>query len=306
MAGKKTGLLHMLADAAEIYSAKYVLPYAGHFALWRPEHREFQARIARNTMDDVREALRGTATLIDALPGDEWIAAENRVNRGRGNTERYYDAKVMERYLRRNFERSKSELAECAHLSAERIDEYFLQLNQVPEIHFCEDLTFDVVLMDTSYKHEIERRGYELRNGAISVSPHAETPNVVIRLPVHVASQLVADDLSWDEAFIGYWCRFSRSPDVYHAGFWRLLQAPYYRRSPGELPKSASEIIFGENSVSEIVQRHGKSAERIMRRYGLYCVGCQNAEAESIVQAGATHGLAQSNVDRLLKELNAL
>jgi hypothetical protein len=63
-----------------------------------------------------------------------------------------------------------------------------------------------------------------------------DVPNLRIEVPLGVLTAIVRDDLSWDEAFIGYWCRFERHPDVYHAGFWRLLQAPYFKRSVETAP----------------------------------------------------------------------
>jgi len=67
----------------------------------------------------------------------------------------------------------------------------------------------------------------------LKVSPTLiDAPSVLIEIPEEVLSHIIREDLSWDEALIGYWCRLSRNPDVYHANFWRLLQAPYYHDLP--------------------------------------------------------------------------
>jgi hypothetical protein len=43
-----------------------------------------------------------------------------------------------------------------------------------------------------------------------------------------------------------------------------------------------------------------------LRRYGLYCVGCRHSTAETIELGGAQHGLNDSSIDRLVRELQAL
>ena len=39
--------------------------------------------------------------------------------------------------------------------------------------------------------------------------------------------QIITNDVSWDEAHIGYWCKMKRTGE-YNQNFWRLLQSPYY------------------------------------------------------------------------------
>lgn len=40
---------------------------------------------------------------------------------------------------------------------------------------------------------------------------------------------------------------------------------------------------------------------RIMMNYGLHCLGCPHATAESLEQAGMVHGI---NVDEMIEKLN--
>jgi CMP-N-acetylneuraminate monooxygenase len=92
---------------------------------------------------------------------------------------------------------------------------------------------------------------------------------------------------------------------VYHGGFWRLLQAPYYRRRPGILPVPLAQRIAAENSIGQIIERFKEPAERIFRRYGLYCGACSRASAESIAQGAAAHGIDTGQITRLVEELNS-
>ena len=102
---------------------------------------------------------------------------------------------------------------------------------------------------------------------------------------------IIAEDLSWDEAFIGYWCRFERNPDVYHAQFWRLLQAPYYQKS---LSRAANGVA-GDTSVADLLDRYGEDGVRVLARHGLYCAGCYRSTAETLADAAAQHGI----IDRI-------
>ena len=109
--------------------------------------------------------------------------------------------------------------------------------------------------------------------------------------------------MSWDEATIGLWCRFTRSPDVYNAGFWRLLQAPYYRK-PLQISRVANGLIRKESVVGDILETYGDQADRIMRRNGLYCVGCDHSTYETIELGARQHGIDAMQLDHLIQELN--
>ena len=182
-------------------------------------------------------------------------------------------------------------------LTHEELAAYLLRLNDVPEIAFCEDV---VVRMQA----EPIDISFAVAHGHLSIlDAPATTPNLSISLPHAIATAVVRQELSWDEAFIGYWCRFDRHPNVYHSGFWRLFQAPYYKR-PIDPRTSVPPAINGASTVAELLDAHGDRADRILRRYGLYCLGCHHSTSESIEMAAHQHGLEPKRCDLLLKELN--
>ncbi|HLY26071.1 MAG TPA: hypothetical protein VKQ72_07015, partial [Aggregatilineales bacterium] len=114
---------------------------------------------------------------------------------------------------------------------------------------------------------------------------------------------IVHHGLSWEEPVIGYWCRLERYPSMFQADFWRLLQAPYFKKSPRI--QGIDHIGISPNSVvAEITEKFGDEAERIMRRYGLYCGGCHRATYETLALAGNQHGLEDKQIARLVLELN--
>jgi CMP-N-acetylneuraminate monooxygenase len=62
--------------------------------------------------------------------------------------------------------------------------------------------------------------------------------------------------------------------------------------------------IDASSTVAELLDTHGDRADRILRRYGLYCLGCQHSTSESLEMAAKQHGLEPKRCDLLLKELN--
>ena len=145
---------------------------------------------------------------------------------------------------------------------------------------------------------------FAVENGRLAILDEpAEAPNLRMTLPLAIASAVVRQELSWDEAFIGYWCQFDRRPNVYHSGFWRLFQAPYYKR-PIDPRAAAQPGIAPSSTVAEVLEAHGDRADRILRRYGLYCLGCQHSTADSLEMAARQHGLEPKRSDMLIKELN--
>jgi len=136
------------------------------------------------------------------------------------------------------------------------------------------------------------------------LSEPPERANLTMKMPLAILGAIVRQDLSWDEAFIGYWCDFDRYPNIYHAGFWRLFQAPYYQKPLGAGTASTAVAISRQSTVAELLEAYGAEADRVLRRYGLYCRGCQHSTAESLELAARQHGVDSRRVDLLVSELN--
>jgi CMP-N-acetylneuraminate monooxygenase len=181
--------------------------------------------------------------------------------------------------------------------------EYLEELNSVPEIVHCEDLTVRIRALSSTSSRDPLDVSFAVVAGRLSIlgEPPA-VPNLTITIPLGVLTAVIRDGLSWDEAFIGYWCRFDRHPNVYHAGFWRLLQAPYFKKAVNT-PMSTPGAISRASTVAEVLEAHGPEADRIFRRYGLYCSGCQHSTAESIEAAARQHGVDAHRIELLVREL---
>jgi CMP-N-acetylneuraminate monooxygenase len=285
------GKLQLIREAATIYGASAVLPFASHFALRDPSHLHYASLMRRNTLADVKAALADTdVDVIDLLPGDTWDV-------GKGAIRRAPDREYPERLGHPDNLEHPENLEHLENLSRDELAAYLLRLNDVPEVAFCEDV---VVRMQAD---PIDL-SFAVQNGRLAIlDAPADTPNLRISLPLVIATAVVRQELSWDEAFIGYWCRFDRRPNVYHSGFWRLFQAPYYKR-PIDPQAAAQPDIAPSSTVAEVLEAHGDRADRILRRYGLYCLGCQHSTAESLEMAARQHGLDPKRSDMLIKELN--
>jgi CMP-N-acetylneuraminate monooxygenase len=297
------GKLKLIRDATALYGAGAVIPFASHFTLWHPSHRAYVAMMKRNTLSDVRATLRDASVdLIDLLPGDLWDVGRGVIIRdddaaGPASGDelvRYMDAAVPPQVFAEHFPSDET-------LTAVELSEYLERLNRVPEIALCEDLTFR--LRATGTGGDTLDVSAAIRGGQLEIlAAPPPVPNLTIDIPRGVLTTIVREGLSWDEAFIGYWCRFDRHPNVYHAGFWRLLQAPYFKRHVDTRPSSA-DAIDRRSTVAELLEAHGAEADRVLRRYGLYCNGCQHSTAESLEMAARQHGLDEARLELMLKQL---
>ncbi|MCI0437542.1 MAG: Rieske 2Fe-2S domain-containing protein [Chloroflexi bacterium] len=307
---RREGMIAMLKQAVDIYGATHLLPFASDFALWHPSHREYAYMMRKITRDEVKMAFEGTEVkVIDLLPGDSWDVSTGDVNRWEGR-QPYDDTRnEMLSYIEERFD--EAVFSEHHPVSGsptyEEMAEYFLRLNQSPEMAFCEELT---VTVRATTIGDFAATGleisFEVDDGRLRILKDAPAvPNLLMEVPSGVLKRVIDENLSWDEAHIGFWCRFTRSPDIYHAGFWRLIQSPYFRKPATPPPLSASSIT-SDSIMADMVESYGAQADRVLRRYGLYCAGCEHSTACSIAIGAREHGIDAMQVDKLVRELNQI
>ncbi|MGE7672171.1 Rieske 2Fe-2S domain-containing protein [Lysinibacillus sp. NPDC094403] len=302
MKSAKIGILKMIEQSIEIYKAKYFLPFASYFSLWYKEHLKYIDLLEKNTVLNVCDYFENSdVKVIDLLPGDEWHIASNQLVKQQRDA-KIFDKQYILNYIKsQDFSYAFNEVAPIAtEVTHEMMEKYFLNLNNIPEMIFCEDVTVQV----NAYGAKIKTVCFEVKSGHLSIVEKLEQPNITFNVPEHILHYVIAENESWDEPIIGYWCNFSRSPDVYHADFWRLLQAPYYKKQVDMTSDSNSYNITLESNVASLLEVYGEEAERILGRYGLYCIACLYAPYENIKNAAQIHGLSEEKQQRLVKELN--
>lgn len=287
------GKLKLIREAAAMYQAGRVLPFASHFSLWHDDHLRHASLMKRNTLGDVQRVMAGSGVgVIDLMPGDAWDAGLDAIKRS------------DQEPTPLNRQAMAAAIPTDDSLAMQELVTYVLRLNDVPAVGLCEDLTVRLTGRSSEPARTLDV-AFEVRTGRVSLlAQPPERANLTIGMPLSILTAVVRDDLSWDEAFIGYWCEFDRHPNVYHAGFWRLLQAPYFKRPvPFSAPARTTEVTSA-SIVAEILEAHGPTADRVLRRYGLYCLGCAHGISESIALAARQHGVDDRRVDLLVRDLN--
>jgi CMP-N-acetylneuraminate monooxygenase len=302
----RQGRLEMLNQIIDLYQAKYLLPFASHFALWHPSHRAFNRLLPRVTFADVRARIGDKATVLDLLPGSKWDARTGSKT-GVYSESQWLNVNHTEQFVVDHFdEKSFQEIfADTPRLDRQALIDYLLRLNETPEMTFCEDMHVLLILVPDHSDEAPARLAFEISGGRLQISAREDNPNLTMKISERMMSKIVREDASWDELHVGYWGNFQRSPDVYTPGFWRMLQAPYYRRRLLEsaAPVNPAGPVNADSVVAQLVESHGEHVSRIMRRYGLYCAGCHRSTYETLATAGRQHGLSDARVSDLVLEL---
>lgn len=297
----RVATLEMLKEACEKYSARYFLPFASYFILNHPLHLKYMKILRKNLPSDVKRAFENSKTkVIDLLAGDIWSVVENKIVRVERD-ENIFDFERVKAYIKNDFNKAEFEARypkKCA-FDRKKVFKYFERLNAVPEMIFCEDLVMNI------FPSENNAFAIKIKNGALQVKEKiAESANITMKIPSEILMHICENNESWDEATIGYWCEFSRNPNVYHTEFWRILQCPYFLKNPRDnVGENTSETLSAKSNVAEILERGGELAQKILARYGLYCLSCNKAYSETLSQACAMHGLELTQMERLLGEL---
>ena len=303
--------LEMLKEACTLYNAKYFLPFASHFILNIPEHTKYMELIKKNTIYDVCEYLESSnVTVLPLLAGDSFeLVGENLSLLPRDDTLYNFDhikSHIIQEFDKDEFRTSYPDPQQYKY-DRETICSYFLSLNSVPDIIFCEDLHV-TVLPDN--KKELGC-SFEIKDGKLRLlDAILDNAHLIIKIPSEILMYICVHNESWDEATIGYWCEFERNPDIYHTEFWRLLQAPYFQKNPHlnriNIAQEISDEITEESNILALLERNNETIPKILQRYGLYCLQCSKAPMENLKHACMTHGISESRMKRMIMELNSI
>ena len=297
-----------LQEKVKLYNPRILFPIASFFGLWHPSQSEY-ATLAKNiSPQDIINAFNGTdVQVVDVLPGESWNVNTGEVTGNLKDRDRLFDHYYKIEHLQRVYDEQSFLQVHppVKDLSVDQIKDYFWGLNSVPDMAMSEDVSVSVTVNRSDRANILVL--FKIRDGAlIIVDNDFYQTDIRIEIPEAVMGSIIFDNVSWDEAHIGYWCKFERDNDIYHAGFWRLLQAPYIpmHNEMSDLTNKSNNFISGHTVIADVIEKYGSLADRILRRYGLFCFGCEHSMQETIEQGAKAHGVDTSRIDRLITELN--
>ena len=302
------GTYSMLENSMRTYNAKYLIPFAAFTTLQDPLHQKFVKISESTSVDKIKEHfIDSKYEIINLLPGESWNSRSNKFERIYTNNQRdkIHDKKNKLQFAN-NFYNNKYKTNNFdIKISSDEVKNYFLKFNNVPEIIFCEDLKFKINVL-FKYEGDIDYSlTCEFRNGILSFIDESDLVDVEMWIPESIISKIIKDNLSWDEAHIGYWCRFTRNPDVFHQNFWRLFQTPYFVKQNAINFTEKNRKINENSNIAELLSTNPIN-ELILRRYGMYCNNCGKNFAENISNGAKSHGLNNFEINKLIDELNFL
>lgn len=252
-------------ERVKLYKPEFLLPFAAYFALWHPLHREYAKLAKNNSPIEISESLRESPVkVIDILPGESWDVSSGEIKRYWKNRKQLFRDAHKLRYIKDNYDETKFQIVHppIRELTENEVEAYFLELNLVPDIVNCEDLRAVVVVKRLGI--DDLRISFVIAQGRLEISDSEhDRADIRIEIPERIMASIVLDNTSWDEAHIGYWCQFDRDSANYHAGFWRVLQAPYFNR-PADPPKRTWGRIEETTVIADLLEQHGPTAD-------LYC-----------------------------------
>lgn len=286
----KTTTLTSLVERAKQLRATFFLPFAGHWRLSQPEHREFADAITHTTFDEIRHHFSEghvDARVLPLYPGQGFdfqscsrFGAKDEELIWKLDRSRLDDVVTdqTDEQLAAGLKRGLGELNDLGRRIA------------VERVEFTVEVDDSRVRVEQSFGDEEKlKQGPGLR--------------VRARIPRRIAELLALGRANWDHVAIGYWARWSREPDVYPARFMRLLQQGIWRQE--ELPMSLDKSHFRQ-SIGTYIEKSPDTASRILNRAGLPCAACTKSNSESIQDAIRYHKLSPGLAKTLERELQAL
>lgn len=300
-----SGMLRMFKSVAETCNSKYILPFANFFELANPEHIKYNKIIRKNSLQDVNDFFSKTdLKVLDLIPGESWNGEFDRLP----DREKFFDKEYMLQFLEKTHEKEKKMefIPKSFDINHEEIKEYF-------ECFSGSEFSKNVGFYRISFSAEDENRALKalitFNSGKVTYEPdkQIEKAEMIMSCPGRIVQEVIRKDLSWDEAYNGFWCTFSRNPDVYNINLWKLLYAPW-RARPGYIAQKDLEYDINPItlSIADIIEKGGSSATKIFEKYGLNCTGCSPGMGETVEDGCNLHGITKQKTKALIDELESL
>lgn len=299
---RNIGMLRMIKQIAEFCQADYILPFANFNELFRPEHAKYVEFQPKNRPYDVVEYLKNMRVkILDLLPGESWDGKTGKISRKSGR-EKFYEKETMYEYLNSVYEKEKETVPTEFDITHEDLKKYFESFNSGI-------ITKEIGKYTVSFTARNDKRVLHalinFDNGLVTYLPQNNAVNAEMKMvcPGGIIQKIIKNDLSWDEISSGYWCEFSRQPDLYNVAFWKLLHAPWKARQKYINESSSYFKMRNTTSIADIIEHGGMMASQIFEKYGLPCAGCEVAIGETVEEGCRLHGFSEEKTHQLIMEL---
>ena len=299
---RNQGYLRMLKQIATTCGAKYLLPFANFNELFNPEHLKYVEETSKNRPADVKNFfVDSSLEIIDILPGESWDGKNGKFVR-RKDRKKIYQKNNIFSYIKKiqktNFEGTIPTSFNLSHNEIKRYFESFSDSQLSKKVG-----AYTVLLkLKTDFKDMSGLIKFE--DGKVTYQA-TETPkqaNLTMICPGKMVQKIIREDLYWDEIISGYWCTFSRNPDIYNPHFEKVLHVPWKARQ-NNLIQNGSTRIKLTLSIADIIEKGDENIIKIFEKYGLFCAGCEFSTGETVEDGCRQHGIDSNSTKKLILEL---
>ena len=299
---RNQGYLRYLKQIATTCGAKYLLPFANFVELFNPEHLKYVKETSKNRPADVKNFFADSSLeIIDILPGESWDGKNGKFVR-RKDRKKIYQKNNIFSYIKKiqktNFEGTIPTSFNLSHNEIKRYFESFSDSQLSKKVG-----AYTVLLkLKTDFK---DMSGLIKFEGGKVTYQATETPkqaNLTMICPGKMVQKIIREDLYWDEIISGYWCTFSRNPDIYNPHFEKVLHVPWKARQ-NNLIQNGSTRIKLTSSIADIIEKGDENIIKIFEKYGLFCAGCEFSTGETVEDGCRQHGIDSNSTKKLILEL---
>lgn len=287
----KTQILQSILARSKSTKSRYYAPFAGWWRHGLKEHEDFAGALPHTSFGDLREIFRGHETeLIETIPSSKLIL------------------KTMTHTFDENVRASMTEVPNLVAWNPpaptmgtgvlkEKLAAYMSDLQKLSAAAQCEPVLFTLRIKELSFEVS-----FKFGDPEDNVLVHIDA-----EIPEWVGELLVSEDstATWNHFDIGYWVRWTRSPDIYPSNFMRLLQLG---RPSGLIAKKPA-ISLGDvrsKSISDFLEKDPELARAILSRSGLPCAGCGKSNSDNLESAFEIHSVPRALRERAVNQLSAL
>jgi CMP-N-acetylneuraminate monooxygenase len=300
------GMLRMFKSVAETCNSTYVLPFANFFELANPEHLSYNKITVKNSLQQVNNFFSNTnLKVLDLIPGESW---DNGKFSRLPDREKFFDEEFKLEFLKNTHEKEKDMdfVPKSFDIDHKEIKKYFEEFSGS---ELAKNVGNYRISFSTSDEHRTLNALITFNDGEVKYESDkvSEKSEMTMYCPGRIVQEVIRKDLSWDEAYNGFWCTFSRNPDVYNINLWKLLYAPW-RARPDYVERTNLEYDLNPItlSIADIIEKGGAKASSIFEKYGLFCTGCAPGMGETVEDGCNFHGISKQKTKELMNELETL